>query len=282
MVSASASRAPRNTNSRSNHSHSVKDIANGKGDGFEDYDSTKGLDSNSRVPLSQRATGSEAVEDEIDFLQRRLRRRATNTTLSPTDNSVKARKKNKREQKPRIPNIGNDSEDSPAPERSRASEEDGFLPRNAYNDLQTFPDYLYAPRRPFDFLGKWPVLIYILWMVVSHSIMAYSDQICEAVGPYCANKYYGSLIPFFCQLNWSDTPDGRGFEAIEKLAASQDGLVVVVYSVGQNHEMARDITRHKPALRDLRIRVAASNFNMKEKLTENLEGMIKYTDETSW
>ena len=58
-------------------------------------------------------------------------------------------------------------------------------------------------------------------------------------------------------------------------------LTVVLDRVGQSYDLARDMIGHEYAVRGLRIRVASSNLERKQELTQELESLIGYTKRTA-
>lgn len=75
-------------------------------------------------------------------------------------------------------------------------------------------------------------------------------------------------------------PNGRPINA-SKVATCQEELIVVMDRVGHNFDLARDMVGHEFAVRDLRIRVAASNLSRRQELTRELESLIRYTKQTA-
>ena len=282
MVSTFSSHMPNNADSPSNGSHLGEDAVQKGHNDSDSSDSDEVLDKSNPIPPSHRATGREAEGIEDDYSKQSLRKRTADQSLSSIASSAKGRKKSGNPQNSLTSDgTGRDPEDSTTADHPNTSQKDGSLLRDVYNDLQKIPGYIYTLRRPSYFFGKWPVLIYVSWVVVSHSIMACRDRIRESMESYCANRYYGNWIPLFCPVDTGDKPDDIAFNATGKLTSSQDEIGVVLNSVGQNHQLARDMVSNEFALRDLRIRVAASKLQKKEEMTEDLNDLIKYTDEAA-
>ena len=281
MVSTFASHTPNNSDSPVNDPHLGEDAVQ-KGDNDSDgSDSDNVLDESNPIVPSQHVTGREVEGNGDSSSKRSLRKRTKERSHSSTASSAKGRKKNGEQQNSLTSDISKDSGKGRTVNHRSSSRKDESLLRDVYNDLRKVQGYLYTLCRPSYFFGKWPALIYVLWVIVSHAIMACRDRIRESMEPYCANKYCGNWIPLFCAVDTGDKPDGIAPNATGKLASSQDEVVVVLNSVGQNHQLARDMVGHEFALRDLRIRVAASKLNKKEEMTKDLKDLIEYTDEAA-
>lgn len=242
---------------------SEKPWANKENDNYDDDDN---LDHEEEASPSEHATRHEHLEEEAELLRlRALYPRAQSSTGS----SAKARKKGNRHQS---------SLARPA-DSSRASRQDGSLLQDVYNDLCRIPGGLYPLLRlSYSFL-KWPLLLYILWIIASHALVACMNQISQSVEPYCGKPIIGNMIPF-CPGS-GGTPNGSAAK-FTKAMSSQEELDGVMESVGQNHELARAMSRHDWVLRDLRIRVAASKLRRKTELVRELDSLIQSTDDAAW
>ena len=124
-------------------------------------------------------------------------------------------------------------------------------------------------------IWKWVLLIYIGWMALSYLLAYAYRSATAAIAPMCNIPIVGSQLPF-CTVRGGDNPINPS-----KVATSQEGFTVVMDRVGQNFDLARDMVGHEFAVRDLRIRVAASNLSRKEQLTRELESLIRYTKQTA-
>ena len=125
--------------------------------------------------------------------------------------------------------------------------------------------------RVFYPVWKWVILCYILWLAVSYLLVTlYKLALSSAITTLCPIPFAGSYIPFCAE------PRDRSIDA-SRVATSQEGLVVVMEQVGQSFDLARDIVGHEFAVRDLRLRVTASNLQRKQELTRELESLIRYT-----
>ena len=131
---------------------------------------------------------------------------------------------------------------------------------------------LRLPRTLYPF-WKWLLLIYIGWMAFTYLLAYAYRSAAAAIAPMCTIPIVGSQLPF-CTVH----PDPI---KASKVATSQEGFTVVMDRVGQNFDLARDMVGHEFAVRDLRIRVAASNLLRKKELTRELESLIRYTKQTA-
>ena len=129
-------------------------------------------------------------------------------------------------------------------------------------------------------LFKWPILLYSVWILASHALVACNTWISESVAPYCGKPIIGNMIPF-CPHK-GGTTSSTAVDFTEKAMLTQAELGSVMESVGQNHEQARAMTNHEWVLRDLRIRVTASKLSRKAELERELHNLIQFTDDAAW
>lgn len=134
--------------------------------------------------------------------------------------------------------------------------------------------FLRLPRTLYP-VWKWILLMYIGWMAFSYLLAYAYRSVTAAMAPLCSIPFVGSQLPL-CTVHPGDNPIDAS-----KVATSQEGFTVVMDRVGQNFDLARDMVGHEFAVRDLRIRVAASNLSRKEELTRELESLIRYTKQTA-
>jgi len=124
-------------------------------------------------------------------------------------------------------------------------------------------------------IWKWPLIIYIAWLLASYLItyayVAISDTLAANI---CPIPIIGSKFPFCL-------PKDQRSLSYDRFTASQEEFVVVMDQVGQGFDIARDMVGHEFSLRDLKIRVAASNLSRKDELARELEGLIRQTKKTA-
>ena len=124
---------------------------------------------------------------------------------------------------------------------------------------------------------KWILLIYIGWVIMTHLVAYMYRSVIVTLAPICSIPILGSRIQFCAVI--SDI-DNRALD-VSTVATTQDGLTVVLDRVGQNFDLARDMVDHEFAVRDLRIRVAASELSRRKELTQELDSLIRYTKQTA-
>ncbi|KAI9671113.1 MAG: hypothetical protein M1831_005199 [Alyxoria varia] len=154
---------------------------------------------------------------------------------------------------------------------------EGSLVSDILNDIWTLiKSFAYLPRKLYP-IAKWILLAYLMWLAISYPTVIIYRSIKTTIAPLCDIPIIGPRIPL-CSLPFElqDRPvDGS------KMAKSQDELVVVGDQAGQNFDLARDMVGSEFAVRDLHIRVMASNLSRKKELARELESLIRYTKQTA-
>lgn len=166
---------------------------------------------------------------------------------------------------------------SSADQRASKQPDDGYLHKDFTKDAWAlFKVSLKLPRLLYP-IWKWLLVAYLVWMVLSYLIAFLYQSVTTALSPMCSVPILGSKL-MFC--DWSS---GRGDRPINvsKVATSQEVLTIVMDRVGQNFDLARDMTGHEFAIRDLRIRVAASNLSRRQELARELDSLSRYTKQTA-
>ena len=118
-------------------------------------------------------------------------------------------------------------------------------------------------------------LLYIVLMAFSYLLAYAYRSATAAIAPLCNIPIVGSQLPY-CKVH-----PGENLVDVSRVATAQEGLTLVMNRVGQNYDLARDMVGHEFAVRDLRIRVAASSLSRKKELTRELESLIRYTKQTA-
>ncbi|ERF72861.1 hypothetical protein EPUS_09337 [Endocarpon pusillum Z07020] len=126
-------------------------------------------------------------------------------------------------------------------------------------------------------IWKWFLLGYIIWMAITYLVASVYRFATTAMAPLCSIPFIAPQIPLCTVLS---EPKDRSINAL-KVATSQEVLTVVMDQVGQNFGLARDMIGHEFAVRDLRIRVAASSLPRKHEFTRELESLIVSTKQTA-
>jgi hypothetical protein len=121
------------------------------------------------------------------------------------------------------------------------------------------------------------VVVYVVWLAISYLAVSIYRFATTALAPICSIPVIGPQIPLYTV---SVEPNSRPINA-SKVATCQEELIVVMDRVGHNFDLARDMVGHEFAVRDLRIRVAASNLLGKQELIRELESLIRYTKQTT-
>jgi len=124
-------------------------------------------------------------------------------------------------------------------------------------------------------IWKWFLLGYLIWLAGSYLLVSlYSLAVSSLSATLCPIPILGSRIPF-CATSIDRSID------LSRITTSQDELTLVMDNVGQNFGLARDMVGHEFAVRDLRIRVGASDLARKQELTRELESLIRNTKQTA-
>lgn len=124
---------------------------------------------------------------------------------------------------------------------------------------------------------RWLFYAYVIWMLLSWTAVFLVEKTGQALEPICRTPIIGEKIPFCAGSIETElkTPD------VTNIALPQQELSDVMSSVGQNFQLARGMISHEYAVRDLKIRVGASDLRRKHELTEQLAMLIDRTDEAS-
>jgi hypothetical protein len=122
------------------------------------------------------------------------------------------------------------------------------------------------------------IVAYFIWIWFSYtSSYAYHHGRDILSATVCPIPALGSRL-VFCKTALS--PPAR--INMSKMISSQDGLAVVRDGLEQNQNLVEQILDKQFAVRDLKIRVGASELPRKKELAEDLEKLIVLTKETSW
>lgn len=124
---------------------------------------------------------------------------------------------------------------------------------------------------------KWLVVTYLMWLALSYSVVGLCGGPDVTLSKVCNAPAVGPHLRV-CQVSLDSK---RGSVDISKIAESQKELVVVVDYIGQNYDLAGGMAGNEIAIRDLKHRVAASNFPLRREWTRELESLLRYTKETA-
>ncbi|KAF2238265.1 hypothetical protein EV356DRAFT_507360 [Viridothelium virens] len=135
---------------------------------------------------------------------------------------------------------------------------------------------LTLPRLTYP-VWKWVLFIYLLALCISWLFALLRHYTVATLSPICSIPIIGSRIPF---CTWSlEFHDGSNDAS--KVATSQEELTIVMDRAGQNFEFARDMVGHEFTLRDLRIRVAASDLARGKEIAQELASLAQLTKRTA-
>ena len=114
-----------------------------------------------------------------------------------------------------------------------------------------------------------------MWLIVSYLVVfLYNLAISSLSTTLCPIPIIGPAIPL-CAPAANHTID------VFKVATSQEDLSLVMDRVGRGFDLARDMVGNEFAVRDLKIRVAASNLPRKLELVRELESLIRHTKQAA-
>ncbi|KAL9097932.1 MAG: hypothetical protein Q9165_000258 [Trypethelium subeluteriae] len=124
---------------------------------------------------------------------------------------------------------------------------------------------------------KWVLFVWLIALCFSWLFALLRNYMAATFSPVCSIPVIGPRIPL---CSWSlELRDGSNDAS--KVATSQEELTVVMDRAGQNFEFARDMVGHEFTLRDLRIRVAASDLARGEEIAQELASLAQLTKRTA-
>lgn len=135
---------------------------------------------------------------------------------------------------------------------------------------------LRLPKKTYP-IWKWVLFGYLVCLGISYLLDYLYRFAADSLAPACSLPVLGPLIPF-C-IGPSELKDG--WIDATKVVTSQEELTVVMDRVGQNFDLAKDIVAHEFTLRDLRIRVAASNLARSKEIAQELDSLIRLSKGTA-
>ena len=142
---------------------------------------------------------------------------------------------------------------------------------DVWEDVWKLPRALYL-------FYKWPFFLYILWLLVTNSMVVVYYNAARQLEPICDLPLNGYAFPLCSGPR--EAPPLRTIN-VPKVAMSQEELDLVMNSVGQNFELARDMIRQGFVVRDLRIRVAASGLSRRREVVDELDSLVRQTQKTA-
>lgn len=162
-------------------------------------------------------------------------------------------------------------------QRALVQTEEGSLFLEIANDIRKWLKCSFKILRACYPVWKWLVVGYLVWMGLSYLLASMYRSMASKLSPVCSFWIIRSNLPL---CNWFPDAESQVID-VSKVATSQEGLTVVMDRVGENFDLARDMTGHEFAIRDLRIRVAASNLSRRQELARELDSLSRYTKKTA-
>lgn len=131
------------------------------------------------------------------------------------------------------------------------------------------------PRALYYYL-KYFILAYILLWITLRALAFGYQKVSQALEPICNVPGISSIISL-CNVDPAIT------KVLDpaKVVASQEQLDQVMNPAGDNRDLARNMMGHEYAVRDLRIRVAASDLKRKKELEDQFDSLIRRTKNTA-
>ncbi len=162
--------------------------------------------------------------------------------------------------------------------RSKSTKEKRSQSPSAQSSLLSaiFSDTLELPRATYHY-GKWPVLLYILWLLLSHLSAAVYMTITEKFEPICSLPLVGQKLPM-CH---------HQFEAPKKatsptaLSTTEKQMENVVNLAKESYGVGRNLLSKEFALRDLQVRVRYSKLRFKNEFLERMDVLIPLSRNSS-
>lgn len=167
--------------------------------------------------------------------------------------------------------------DAPAPAAPIAAATAVYrlVARTANDALRLALALLHLPLLMFP-LWRWAVAAYLAWWSFSSSAPYTYHRGREVLSAkVCPLPFVGARL----ELCRAASPLETGAVNLTKIASSRQQLVVVMDRVSHNPHLAGKMIRQQFAVRDLQVRVGASDLTRKEDMTAALELLIKYTKE---
>ena len=155
----------------------------------------------------------------------------------------------------------------------RSSHNNGSLFRDIYNDLWKLPRWLY-------WILKWPLSLYLLWLITSYSAVYCYNKVLSTFEPICAVPLLGEALRAM-PIPICDFSSPTRTINITRAPALQESFDGVMLPAGRNYDLAKSMVGHQHAVRDLRIRVKASELHRKKELEAALESLIRLTKDTA-
>ena len=138
-----------------------------------------------------------------------------------------------------------------------------------FYDLRRFPRAAY----PY---WKWPLLLYILWLLLTHILATIYTGIVHKMDPVCSTPWIGRVFPLCAILS---SPPAKTID-ISKVSTSQREFEQVINSAGKTLDLAMEMWGKDYVVRDLNIRVQHSELKNKKELSNELDSLVALNEET--
>lgn len=137
-------------------------------------------------------------------------------------------------------------------------------------------DTLELPRATYHY-WKWPVLLYILWLLLSRLSAAVYMTITEKFEPICSLPLVGPKLPM-C-LHQFEAPIKA--TAPTRISTTEQQMENVVNLAKDSYGAGKNILSKEFALRDLRVRVRYSKLRFKNEFLEQMDVLIPLSRNSS-
>ncbi|KAK4457228.1 hypothetical protein QBC42DRAFT_319530 [Cladorrhinum samala] len=129
---------------------------------------------------------------------------------------------------------------------------------------------------------KWFVLFYVIWLLLTNMLVRHTEALSNRItSTLCPIPFVGSSIPLCRTATAASSKSGPRAMDASKVVSSQEELSKVMDTVGRGFDLARDMVGHEFAVRDLRIRVAASTLPRRDELAYELQTLVRQTKEAA-
>ncbi|ERF72400.1 hypothetical protein EPUS_06029 [Endocarpon pusillum Z07020] len=137
-------------------------------------------------------------------------------------------------------------------------------------------DTLKLPRATYHY-WKWPVLLYILWLLFSHLSAAVYMTITEKFEPICSLPLVGQKLPM-CHHQFEAPIKAT---SPTRISTTEQQMENVVNLAQESYGVGKIILSKEFALRDLRIRVRYSKLRFKNEFLEKMDVLIPLSRNSS-
>ena len=137
-------------------------------------------------------------------------------------------------------------------------------------------DTLKLPRATYHY-WKWPVLLYILWLLFSRLSAAVYMTITEKFEPICSLPLVGQKLPM-CHHQFEAPIKAT---SPTRISTTEQQMENVVNLAKESYGVGKNILSKEFALRDLRVRVRYSKLRFKDEFLEKMDILIPLSRNSS-